>query len=102
MNWKLWQAINQNFSTLHSKKFIIEANHTAEMNVKDIQLSDLPDLEADQIVNVTCKVVMISPPQEIETKLGKEFVLQNVTVGDAKGCTKLTLWEDQDSVLKEG
>ena len=82
------------------KKFVLDAEAIA-MDSKNIQLSDLHDLATGQIVNVVCKVVALSLPQEVHTKNGKQLVLQNLTVGDAKACTQLTLWENQVNMLKE-
>ena len=89
---------NNHSKVLNSpKKFVLDAEAIA-MDYKNIQLSDLHDLAT---VNVVCKVVALSPLQEVHTKTGKKLVLQNLTVGDAKACTQLTLWENQVNTLKE-
>ena len=67
----------------HSRVVNSPKTDTTAMDSKNIQLSDLHDLATGQIVNV-CKVVALSPPQKVETKAGKQLILQNLTIGDAK------------------
>lgn len=38
----------------------------------------------------------------IETKSHKQLTLQNVTIGDAKACCKLAVWETLVGQLEEG
>jgi hypothetical protein len=63
------------------------------MFTKQIELSELNYLTVGQSINGVCKVLNISSPQEINAK-NNTLKLHTVNVGDAKGCTKLAIWED--------
>ena len=80
------------FANNHFKvKFVIE--ECMSLDAQQIELSDIYDLSVDQVVNTVCKIVKVFPPEIIETKSDEQLTLQNVTIGDAKACCKLAVWE---------
>lgn len=86
----------------HSPRKFDVGTEDSEVTAKTVKLADLPALAVRQKVTVVCKVVTVSPPEDIVTKANKKLTLQNCTIGDSGGCCKLTLWEDQVGRLKEG
>ena len=96
------EILANNQSKIHTspKKFSLEQPSAA--HTKQVELCNINHISVGQTVEVLCKVVTVSPPQDIKSKAGREVKLQNVTVADAKASTKLTLWEDQVGQLNEG
>ena len=83
------------------KKFVI-GEECMSLDAQQIELSQIYDLSVDQVVNTVCKIVKVFPPEMIETKSHKQLTLQNITIGDAKACCKLAVWETLVGQLEEG
>ena len=90
-NWKSLQTT--------TKKF--QKGEASLTNTNDIQLSQLSALAVGQKVNVRAKVIALATPEIIDKKGGKQLTLQNISIADAGGCVKLSLWEESIGTLKQ-
>jgi len=52
-------------------------------------------------VDVTAKIIKINEPREFDTK-GKKGVVQNVLLADETGRIRLTLWNEETDLVKQG
>ena len=85
--------LNEHSSVQKSpKKFTIPNDH--QPNISTIQMEDLPSLANNTTVNITIKVMEIAAPESITTKAGKVYQKQDCIVGDASGCGRVVLWEE--------
>ena len=67
-------------------------------NCNAINLDELQGLQTYQSVDVTVKVVR----EGEATKVKNGLTYQDIVVGDATGCAKVTVWEKNVGELKEG
>ncbi len=67
------------------------------------QLCQISDLANDQKVNILCKVVSLSGPQQVQTKdKSKDLQLQNVAIADVTANIQISLWNQDIGKLEEG
>ena len=74
------------------RKFVIPDSHNPLTNT--IDLCELSSLANNTTINVTIKVIKVSPPEIVKTKADKSYEKQDCVVGDSSGCCRVVLWEN--------
>lgn len=64
----------------------------------DFTISDIADGQKN--VEVTGKIIEISPAKDFNRKDGSTGKLASITIGDNTGITRLTLWNDKTDLIE--
>ena len=82
------------------RKFVV-SSATVDEEPTHVKLCDVDGCAVGQLVTVLAKVMHLEPPQEVNTKDGKELSKQVCKVSDDFGCVRLVLWEKDIGAVEE-
>ena len=61
---------------------------------KEVDINHLSELAINQEVSLTIKVISVGLAEKVNKRVGSELSKQDVIVGDATGCTRVVLCEN--------